>query len=113
MLLVDVAAENRHAAHAGRERKERLIHRTDNDRTVDFGEIRREVERQTFRRAVKQDAMHREHEHEHEKGAHHVLRDALQTLLNVGTQDEEGYCDRDKEENHVDRRVRDHFRKAE
>ena len=113
VVLVDIAAENRHAAHTGGQGEERLIHSADDNRTIDLGKVRRKVEGKSVCRAVEQRAVNRKHKHEHEQSTHHIFCDPLETLLNIAAQNEKGNSDRDKQKYHVDNRVGDHGSKAE
>ena len=108
MLLADVAAEDGHRAHADREREERLVHRADDDRAGDLGEIGHEIEVQTLCRARERRAVDGEHDHQHQQQRHHILGDALQTALQVEAEDRERNDDRDGQIGDVDARVRDH-----
>ena len=52
-VLADIAAEDRHAAHADRQREEGLIHGRHDDCAADLGEVRHQIEPQPLRRAGK------------------------------------------------------------
>ena len=111
-LLADVAAEDGHGADAEGKRKESLVHGADDDLTVDLGEVRDEVEGQTFLCAVKRGAVEGQDQHQDEEGDHHVLGHALQTALEVKAQHREADGNGDGEIGHIDAGVGDHADKS-
>ena len=113
LLFSDIAAEDRHGSHADGQREERLIHRADDDRAGDLGEIGDEIEFQTLCRAGERCAVDRQHDHQHHQKRHHILRDALQTALEIKAQNAEGHNDRHGQIRHVDAGVCDHGDEAE
>ena len=112
-VLADIAAEDRHAAHADRQREERLIHGCHDDCAVDLGEVRHQIEPQPLRRAGKGQAVQRQHQHQHQQGGHHVLGHAFQPALQVEAEQYERRRHRDKQVGHIHLRVGQHLRKAE
>ena len=112
-VLADIAAEDRHAAHTDRQGEECLIHGRHDDRAVDLGEVRHQIEPQPLRCAGKGQAVQRQHQHQHQQGGHHVLGHAFQPALQVEAEQYERRHDYHKQIGHIDFRVGDHLRKAE
>ena len=104
---------HQHGAHANGQREERLIHRADDDRAGDLGEIGDEIEFQTLCRAGERCAVDRQHDHQHHQKRHHIFRDALQTALEIKAQNAEGHNDRHGQIRHIDAGVCDHGDEAE
>ena len=83
--LTNVASKNRHRANAQRQRKERLVHRADND--IDNAsflhpvQVRNQVELQSLACAFRQDAVHRQNHHDRQQREHHHLGHTLQAAL--------------------------------
>ena len=113
LLFSDIAAEDCHRAHADGQREERLIHRADDDRAGDLGEIGDEIEFQTLCRAGERCAVDRQHDHQNHQKRHHIFRDALQTALEIKAQNAEGHNDRHGQIRHIDAGIGDHGDEAE
>ena len=89
MLLIDIASEDRHAAHTDGKCKECLVHGADDDGAVDLGKIRDQVELKTLHRTGKRQAVSGQNDHQEQKCDHHDLGHALQTALQIKAQDNE------------------------
>ena len=113
MILADVAAEDRHAAHADGQREKRLVHGRHDDPAVNGREIRHKVEPQPLRRTGKRQAVHGQHQHQHQQRAHHVFGHALQPALQIKAQQHKRRYNDHKQVGHVQPGVGDHLRKAE
>ena len=102
-FLADIAAEDCHAAHTCGQGEECLIHCANHNGAFDFGKIGFQVEAHTLACTAQQQAMYRQREHQHQKGSHHIFRDAFQTTLQVKGKNEERYKQCDEQEQHIDR----------
>ena len=85
MILIDITSEDGHAPDAKGKGKERLVHGSHDDRSVDLGEIRYQIELQAFLCTGQGHAVYRQHHQEEQQSDHHDLRHALQTLLQTET----------------------------
>ena len=83
VFFFNVAAKNRHAAHANGKGKERLVHGAHHNAAIDLSKIRHQVKFQAFCRARQEQAVHRQHQHQHQQGQHHIFGNALQPALQV------------------------------
>ncbi len=113
VFLINIAAEDGHAADSERQREEGLVHRGDDDRSVDLGKIRDQIEGKTFFRAGKRQASARKHEQQDEQRAHHIFRYAFQTVLQIEAQNDKSDQDGNKKIGHIDPRIGDHGNKSE
>ena len=113
MILSDIAAENRHRAHADGEREESLVHRADDNRAGDLRKIRHQIERQALFRARKREAVNGQHDHQHKQQRHHDLGDALQAALQMEAEDAEGEHHRNRQIGHIQAGIPDHADKAD
>ena len=95
-MLVDVAAENGHGAHANGQGEEGLAHgrvgRLEEDirAAEDLREVRQQVEGHAVGRPRKGERAHHEHPQDGEQGEHHGLGDAFHALLHPQRADEDG-----------------------
>ena len=102
VLLADIAAEDGHGADAKAQGEEGLIHGGHHGGTGDLGEIRHQVEGETFGGAGEGDAAHGEHHHQKEQRHHHILGHALQAALEVEAQHEEAHKHHNGHIEHID-----------
>ena len=86
-LLTDVATEDRHGSDTQAQGEEGLVHGRHDDVEdtciLEVFNIGHQVELQSFRAALQEQAVHGQYSHENKKGHHHNLGDALETLLHA------------------------------
>ena len=108
MFAPHVAAEDRHAADAGREREERLPHRIKDGFPRMCGEpgpFRREVELQALLRAGQRKRLHGQHAEQHQQRQHHSFREPFHAALHAKRTDHRRDGDRQQQETGASRVV--------
>ena len=104
MILVDVAAENRHGADADAQCEEGLVHGTHDDvahaHVPHAPDIGQQVEFQSLGAAGEEQTVDGKRHHQDDQRHHHPFGHPLQALLNADGDDEKAGCD---DQTHVNR----------
>ena len=112
-FLANIAAKNSHGADAETQGEECLIHCTHHHTGGDLGKVGQEIESKALFGAGKPHGVDGQNHHQTQQRHHHILRDPLQTALQVEAEDGKSDDDHDDHKEHIHTGIGDHGHKSQ